>query len=181
MAGSLSWSQNDLARTIAKTALANRPDDPDLIRLTVTLANHQGRPDDAMAICLRAFEAKPSDPFSRMMLNDMAWIFSEDLGRPADALSPIDRVLKVDPSASAMDTRGVILTRLNRLDEAINQLELCLRKEPVGHRYLHLARAYQKAGKLEQYQGALTRARELGVNPAALGPKEREEFAAAIQ
>jgi tetratricopeptide (TPR) repeat protein len=180
MNGRLDAAQGEKARGIAEAVLASQPKNGGLLLQAASIANRQGRYDDAMKACRRAFESDPSNPLCRNGLNDMAWILCEDLGRPADALLEVDRVLKVDATSSAMDTRGVILTRLGRFNEAIDQLEGCLRKEPVGHRFLHLARAYQKAGKAEQYRGALERAKKTGINPSALSPKEREEFASAI-
>jgi tetratricopeptide (TPR) repeat protein len=180
LAGRLDGSQGEKARAIAEAVMGARPRNSGLVLMAVTLANRQGRYDDAMKACRRAFEADPSNPLCQNGLNDMAWIFCELLNRPAEALVEVERVLKVEGSAMAMDTRGVILTRLGRFIEAIEQLERCLRKEPVGHRFLHLARAYQKAGKVEQYRGALERAKKAGINLSALSSKEREEFAAAI-
>ncbi len=178
--GRLDGPQAAKTKAIADLVLARQPKDVGLLLMTASLASRQKRYDDAMNACRKAFEASPSSPLCINSLNDMAWIFCEELNRPAEALVEVDRVLKVAATSSAMDTRGVILTRLGRFPEATDQLELCLKKEPVGHRFLHLARAYQKAGKLEQYQGAIDRAKKAGINPAALGPKEREEFAAVI-
>jgi tetratricopeptide (TPR) repeat protein len=180
MNGRLDPPQGEKAWAIAQTVVAAQPRNSGLLLQAASIANRQARYDDALKACRRAFEADPSNPLCQNGLNDMAWIFCELLNRPAEALAEVERVLKVEGSATAMDTRGVILTRLGRFNEAIEQLERCVRKEPVGHRFLHLARAYQKAGKVEQYQGALERAKKAGINPAALSPKEREEFAAVI-
>ena len=177
----LNPSQGEKAKGIADAVLATQPKEPNLLLMAVSLANRQGRHDDALKTCRGAFEANPSNPLCFNGLNDMAWIFCEELGRPAEALVEVDRVLKAVPaSSSAMDTRGVILTRLGRFEEAAAELERCVRKEPSGNRLLHLARAYQKGGKLDQYQVAIDRAKKAGINPAALSVKEREEFAAVI-
>ncbi len=178
--GRLDRPQGEKARAIAETVVAGPTKDAGVMLLAVAIASRQGRYDEALRICRRAFEADPSNPLCLNGLNDLAWIFCEELARPAEALVEVDRVLKVAALPTAMDTRGVILTRLGRFDEATDQLERGLQKEPVGHRYLHLARAYQKAGKPEKYQNTLDRAKKAGINPAALGPKEREEFAAVI-
>ena len=178
--GRVDASRAAKVKAVADLVVASQPGDVGLLLMAVSLANRQKRYDDALIHCRKAFEVSPTNPLCVNGLNDMAWIFSEELDRPAEALAEVERVLKVATTTSAMDTRGVILTRLGRLDEATDQLERCLQKEPVGHRFLHLARAYQKAGQLEKYQGAIDRAKQVGINVAALGPKEREEFAAVL-
>ena len=178
--GRLDPAQSERARALAEAILAGQPKSPALALLAASLASRQGRYDDALETCRAALQANPSDVGCQRALNDLAWIFCEDLARPADALVEVDRVLKLASSPSALDTRGVALTRLGKFDEAIRDLERCVREEPAGNRFLHLARAYQMAGKPQQSQGALDRAKKVGINQASLSPKERAEFAAAI-
>jgi tetratricopeptide (TPR) repeat protein len=60
-------------------------------------------------------------------LNDLAWILGVDLNRPTEALPYADRGIGVRPDdPSLLDTRGVILLRLNRLREARESLERCV-------------------------------------------------------
>jgi tetratricopeptide (TPR) repeat protein len=60
-------------------------------------------------------------------LNDLAWILGVDLNRPSEALPYADRGITVRPDdPSLLDTRGVILLRLNRLREARESLERCV-------------------------------------------------------
>jgi predicted Zn-dependent protease len=70
----------------------------------------------------------------------------------------------------------VILTRLNRLDDAIRDLETAARSGPSPTTYYHLARAYRKAGKTEEFRSTRDRALKSGLVADQLQPNERAEL-----
>ena len=166
------------ARAVADVVVAAHPDDIPIKLLGMGLANRQGRYDDSMLACRKAFDARPTDPDLRAALNDMAWIFCEELGRPNDALDAVERSIAASPipTPSALDTRGVILTRLGQLDRAIADLQQAVADQPAPNRLLHLARAYKAAGKKGLHDATIERAKKAGIDPASLSPKERAEF-----
>ena len=84
----------------------------------------------------------------------MAWTLSEDLNQPEEGLKRIDEALEqVGRQPHILDTRGVIFTRLGRLDDAISDLEAAAAALPTGPVYFHLARAYQKKGQARRGPG----------------------------
>ena len=75
-----------------------------------------------------------------------------------------------------LDTRGVILTRLGKLDEAIKDLESAASAMPSGPVYYHLAKAYRKQGRGDEFRKARDRAKQAGLRPEQLQPSERWEW-----
>ena len=107
----------------------------------------------------------------------MAWTLSEDLNRPEEGLKRADEALDhVGWQPHLLDTRGVILTRLGKLDDAIKDLESAATALPIGPVYYHLARAYQKKGRIDESQKARDRARQAGLRIEQLQPSERGEW-----
>ena len=151
----------------------------DLLLTTAHLRHFQGRYDDEVRLYRAALEHDPPDP---LFLNNMAWTLSEDLPRPdpAEALRRIDEALRrAGRLPQLLDTRGVILTRLNRLDEAIRDLEEAAGDAPPGAVVsFHLARAYHQAGRTAEARAAGDRARAAGLDPARLAARERAEWEA---
>ena len=87
-------------------------------------------------------------PSNFLFLNNMAWTLSEDLNQPEEGLKRVDEALeRVGRQPHLLDTRGVILTRLGQLDEAVKDLEAAAAALPAGPVDFHLARAYQKKGQ----------------------------------
>ena len=72
--------------------------------------------------------------------------------------------------ANLLDTRGVILIRLGKLDDAIKDLESAASGMPIGPVYYHLARAYQKKGRADDFRKARDHAKQLGLRPEQLQP-----------
>jgi uncharacterized protein HemY len=134
----------------------------------------QGRYADATQI-YRSLLAQNSD--NPLVLNNLAWTLSEDLNLPAEGLERIDAAIKkIGRDPSLLDTRGVILTRLGKLDQAISDLEAAAQSSPSAEKYYHLARAYHKASRMPEFQKNRTRAKETGLSPNLLQPNERAEM-----
>jgi tetratricopeptide (TPR) repeat protein len=97
---------------------------------------------------------------------------------PEAGLERINEAIeRIGPQPHVLDTRGVILTRLGRLDEAVKDLEAAARAVPSGPILFHLARAYQKQGRTEESRKSRERARAAGLVPEQLQPAERDEWA----
>ncbi len=117
------------------------------------------------------------NPPNYMFLNNMAWTLSEDMGRPEDGLRRADEALKrAGELPHVLDTRGVILTRLGRFDEAAESLAKAARALNDPAVDFHLARAYRKAGKADESRGCRDRALRRGLTPAHLQPSERSAW-----
>ena len=166
------------AGKLADKALAKASSDLPTIGLVAGVRHFQGRYEDELALHLKNLEI---DPTNTVYLNDMAWILSECLGRPAEGLERVDEAIKRGGRLPQFaDTRGVILTRLGRHDEAIAELSEAVKLNPSGPFYYHLARAYRKAGRADLHRKYRELARSAGVDPSRLDLPERAEFAAIM-
>ena len=168
-------AEDRLARAdgLLEAALRAKPDDAALLFSRAVVQRSRGRDDQAATTYRELLTGQPNNIAA---LNNLAWTLSEDLEKPDEALGPIDRAIGLSDSPSLLDTRGVVLTRLNRLDEAIKDLEAAAKAKPSAMTYYHLARAHHKAGHADAFREARDRAREAGLKPEQLQPGERSEM-----
>ena len=121
-------------------------------------------------------------PVNFMFLNNLAWTLSEDMGKPEEGIKWADEALKrVGPRSAILDTRGVILSRLNRAAEAVQDLEAAVKERPDGAILFHLARAYQKKGQAEEARKTRQRAQDAGLTRERLSPSEQREWDALMK
>lgn len=168
-----------LADRLLAQALKDRPDSIDLLQKQARVRYLQGRFPEQIAIYQALLDRKPAD---YTFLNDMAWTLSEDLHQPRKALERADEVLeRVGWQPNFLDTRGVVLTRLGNLDQAIHDLEAAAAAAPSGSVYFHLARAYRKQGRQDDYRKARDRARQAGLRPEQLQASERADWTGVME
>ena len=120
-----------------------------------------------------------SEPDNVIYLNNLAWALGECSDQPQEALELIDRAfLSLGTRLpELLDTRGVILDRLGRHDEAVTTIEEALLAQPNKAIYhFHLARALDAVGRAEDARAYLSRALELGLTADDVEPTEREDF-----
>ena len=155
-------------------ALKGEPDSLELLQAQAYLRHLQGRHDDE----LKLYDAVLArNPGNFLFLNNMAWTLSENLNRPEEGLKRVDEALeKLGFEPHVVDTRGVILTRLGRYDEAIRALESAAAVLPTGPVYYHLARACSKAGRAEGLARYRDLVRQAKLEPSQLQPVERAEY-----
>ena len=166
------------AGAVADAVLSRSPDDPTILAMVAPIRHFQGRFEEEIALHRRRVDRDPTDP---VPLNDLAWVLSECVGRPDEALGLVDRAIALaGPWPVIVDTRGVILARLGRFDDAIRELETAIRARPAASFSYHLARAGFKAGRAEVRARGRDQARKLGIEPAALEVGERADFAAVM-
>ncbi len=124
------------------------------------------------------------EPNHRQALNDLAWIRSEHLNDPAGGLEWADRgVARFPLDAQLRDTRGVILRRLGRLEEARHELEQGVdlaHGEPVvqARVQLHLGEVLAAAGQARAAQPYVAAARQLDEQHDLFTAEERQTLAA---
>ena len=167
------WS--DLADRLLDRAIGTGPVDDEMLYARASLRHLQGRLEEAVKLY---DELAGRSPANFVFLNNCAWILSEDLGRPLEGLKRVEALAaKGMVQPHTLDTRGVILLRLGRVDRAIGDLEAAASANPSGPIYYHLARAYLAAARRDDAARALARASAAGLKPEALQPSERAEFA----
>ncbi len=167
------WS--DLADRLLDRAIGTGPVDDELAYARASLRHLQGRLEEAV----KAYDELAARSSANLLfLNNGAWILSEDLNRPREALERIE-VLKAKAGVQphTLDTRGVILLRLGQTAQAIDDLEAAAKAVPSGPICYHLARAYLAAGRREDAARALAKASAAGLKPESLQPSERAEYA----
>ncbi|WP_169977180.1 tetratricopeptide repeat protein [Tautonia rosea] len=160
-----------------------RHDLPAIKAVLAMLRHFQGRIeptrfDDEIRIYRELLQSEPDNV---VYLNNLAWALSEHAKEPGEALELIDRALAaLDVRApELLDTRAVILLRLDRLDEARSTLDEVVRERPNGALYhFHLARVLDQAGDPDAARASFARALELGLTVDDLDPFERDAFAA---
>jgi tetratricopeptide (TPR) repeat protein len=86
-------------------------------------------------------------PFDAGVLNNLAYILTEFLGKPAEALRYAQTAKEIEPENAAVDdTIGWTYYRMGRYAEAVRQLEVAVKRDPTARRHAHLAMAYARFG-----------------------------------
>ena len=165
----------ELADAVFDAALARTPDASDLLVSRGYLRHVQGRYADEVQLYQQALQKKPDDV---SFLNNLAWTLCEGLDKPQEALTWINRAFAESKQVYPQfyDTRGVIYTRLGQLDKAIADLERATQGRPIGSVLAHLARAYHQADRPDQFRSTRDRARQAGLKPEDLEPRDRREL-----
>ena len=142
------------------------------------LRHFQGRYQEEVAAYSAMRDRNPTD-FG--FLNNMAWTISEEMNHPEMGIKWADEAIRLAGiQPGILDTRGVILSRLNRHDEAIRDLEAAASDMPSASVYFHLARAYKRKGQIDACQTARDRARKAGLDRNQLQPSEQADFDAIM-
>jgi tetratricopeptide (TPR) repeat protein len=151
-------------------------------RAILAMLHHfQGRSDpsrfqDEIAIYRELLQVEPENV---IYLNNLAWALGECSDQPEEALELIDRAFQSLGTRipELLDTRGVILDRLGRPEEAITTIEEALVAQPNKAIYhFHLARALDAVGRADDARSSMSKALELGLTADDVEPTEREEF-----
>jgi predicted Zn-dependent protease len=154
--------------------MAARPKSVPLMLLLAQLRHMQGRFDDEVA---QYRQIEEIDGTNVVLLNNMAWTLAEELDKSAEALPYVDRAIeKIGRVGAILDTRGVILTRMGRLPEAIKDLEEATKAGASANTFFHLARAYQLAGQADKAKETRDEAKRLKLDAEKLSKREKEEW-----
>ena len=78
-----------------------------------------------------------------------------------------------------LDTRAMVYLKLNRADEAVQDMQAALAQGGTAIRYFHQALALEQAGRKEDAVKALEQARDKGLDVKQLHPLERPLYATA--
>ena len=171
-------SSIDRAISLLEAAARRDPGSVELLTLTAMVRHRQGlykREADLYRTVLAQQAGHAT------ALNNLAWVLSEDLHRPAEALAVIDELIRdVGPAPQAPCTRSAILLRLGRVPEATHELEAVARRNPSALCSYYLALAYCKAGRDADSRRSLDAAMQAGLTMDALDPPLQAEFEAIV-
>lgn len=177
-----------MADRLLDQALKAQPgsDDPkekrarlDLMEKKALVRHVQRKYPEEIALYQAMLAEKPLD---LLFLNNMAWTLSEEMNNPQEGLKWADEAIqKVGPTPAVLDTRGVILARLGRYDEATRSLEAATRAAPLASTYLyHLACTYHKMHRPDDVRTCRDRARQAGLKRDQLQPSELADWDAVM-
>lgn len=122
------------ALEVYRVALQQRPNDADCLFNLATVYTQTGHSDEAIVPLIQAHNAAPERADILLALAQT----SQDLGFYADAVTAIDKYLKLKPHDDiARRERGFCLIRSAKLDEGIADLRWYLQKHPRDARGLY--------------------------------------------
>jgi predicted Zn-dependent protease len=163
----------DWHKQAAEKALAEKKSELDIELSRALLRHVQGRNDESV----RAFRDLLAQGANQLVgLNNLAWVLCEGMNKPAEALPFIEQAVgQFGPVPQLLDTRGVILTRMGRYDEAVADLleSANARSATSSSGYIHVARAYLLAGNREAARAALAKVQ----SDPVLRKSQRAEYA----
>lgn len=149
LAGNPSAEQTRQLQEIVNQGAARFPDLWPLRINRAALLEFQDQPEQGLAEFQKALAERPNDAG---LLNNIAWLLSNYLGKHEQALVTIDKAIRlVGPNPDLRDTKAVIMLNKGSTDDAVALLEANLGGlEAAATTYLHLAEACQKAGFAEE-------------------------------
>ena len=169
--------QLERAGRLLEAELSDHPNNAEVLFQLANLRSLQGRYDRVEPLFRRAVERTPDAAGPR---NNLAWFLAlKDPPAPVEALEHINHAIAaVGPDPNLLDTRAIVLLRLDRADEAITDLREAIARlrQPDPLFYVHLAEAHLEGGDLRSAAEALGRARELGLQVGAIPPLERPPY-----
>jgi tetratricopeptide (TPR) repeat protein len=173
-ANKLGGPLDDKARELAIEGAIRAPKDGQVLAMTTAVLRAQKRYVEEAELYRKLLASDAENVVAR---NNLAWVLGQDLDKPAEALAEVDRVIaKIGPLPQAVDTRGVILIKLDRVKEAIDDLEKATKDDPSAIHHLHLARAYARAGRDDDRLRNLQAAKLAAAKGNTLAPEDRAEL-----
>ena len=162
------------ADDVLQSVLKLDPESDELAIMAAMLRHLRGDYEAEVRFYRQVLARRPED---RVVLNNLAWALSEGVGRADEGLKCIDDLIKyAGRNPEALDTRGMILLRLNRVDDALKDLEASVQSAPDSIHHFHLARAYRRAGRVADAKASRDKARAAGLTATQVDPTERAEF-----
>jgi tetratricopeptide (TPR) repeat protein len=159
---------------LLRDAIAKNPMATNLLVSLADLRDAQGRDDEAEKVYRDVLRANPRNPLA---LNNLAWLLAFRPGKEAEALELADRRIEITgPSPGVLDTRGVILLKLGRADDAAQAFADAAAQVPAALYYFHLAEAQGAGGKSAEADKASLKARELGLKETDIHPLEKGDY-----
>jgi len=135
---------------VAAIKKARKPEDVAMLSNRLAKAYYDaGKPREAERFYLKCLEITPDN---HAALNNLAYLYVDDLDKPEKALPYVRQVLRYRPrDANVLDTYGWVLARLKRYAEAKTHLQRAIERDPglAAGRY-HLGWVFEQTGDLKQ-------------------------------
>ncbi|PAY16622.1 hypothetical protein CKO51_25965 [Rhodopirellula sp. SM50] len=160
---------------ILDEAVKAYPENAALNDSVATWAMQRGENERAIALYLKVLR---TDPRRLRPLNNLAMIFAELPGRELEGLKHIDDAIEVaGEDAELLDTKGTVLLRGNRVQEAVRQFEKAIQsgEEKNLPRYqFHLVQALLKLDRLQDAKKIWSEINFRDLDLQGLTPAERD-------
>ena len=158
---------------LLRDAIARNPMTTNLLVSLADLRDAQDRDAEAEKLYREVLTGNPRNPLA---LNNLAWLLAFQGGKAPEALELVNRRMEITgPSASVLDTRGIILLKLGRDEEAVQCFTDAAAQNPTAVFYFHLAEALKGAGRPNEAEKSWLKAKELGFKRTALHRLELEQ------
>jgi tetratricopeptide (TPR) repeat protein len=169
----------EVAETVLKEAQTREPNNNILLICRAMVAHLKCRYDDEIRFYRELLRRQPANAVA---LNNIAWSLSEGVNQPDEALTFIDALIQQGGrSAQSLDTRGMILSRLGRHEEAIRDLMEANHLAPSDQTIFHLARVYHAAGREDDSLKCREIVRKAGLKAEQLDATEKTAFDTLIK
>ncbi|MEE9295008.1 MAG: tetratricopeptide repeat protein [Phycisphaerae bacterium] len=171
-----------MARTLFEEVVAAESTNVEA-RLGIAQTAYQVSDHEAAVEAYR--EVLALDQANHRALNDLSWILAESGGDPqlAQSIKLADRGVEYYPADPHLrDTRGVVLFKIGRLDEAVEELERAIdfaQDLPTtrARAMIHLAEVYKKQGASSLARKQLQQAQAIDREHQNLSEEERAKIA----
>ncbi|NLX20799.1 MAG: tetratricopeptide repeat protein [Phycisphaerae bacterium] len=160
------------------------PDSLDGLLGVAQVAQNLGDHRMAEEAYLRILDISPNH---RETLNNFAWLLATELGQAEEGLRLANRGIDRYPEYPyLLDTRAMILLRLDRLDQARRDLEHCLSQPGIqpdtqASASLHLAEVSARQDNLDQARSFLEQATRLDRRHNCLSARQRAQAETLLQ
>jgi tetratricopeptide (TPR) repeat protein len=151
------------------TALRAAPaDDKDLrAAILYELAQRHYVVEDYAGAAAAFEQVREITPDNPGVLNDLAFVYAEHLGRPQDALPLAERAASLRPDSwNIADTLGTVYAKLDRPDDAARELRRSIGLSSTASNNLHLAKVLAAQGLTQQAATHLETAQRLATDAA---------------
>jgi tetratricopeptide (TPR) repeat protein len=144
-----------------------------MVRLA-DLNDFQGRHQDAARIYRKILA---QDQRNLVALNNLAWLLSFQSENRTEALALINSAIELaGPAAALLDTRAVVSLNMNRVQDALQDLNAALDETQAAAIYIHLAQAQLRANDGVAAKESFQQAKDNGFDSAKLHPLERPDY-----
>ncbi len=136
-------SELERIETKVKALQTAHKDDKGVSFALANLFGTMKRPAQAESLYRELLQKEQNNP---VVLNNLAWLISDRSEASKEALQLIDKAIQLaGPEGALLDTRGMILVRMGKLNEAMTDLKLAVEKAPDANHWLHLSYAQHQA------------------------------------
>ena len=169
----------NLIFNITDKVIEKEPDNIAALQVQATISNIN---QDIQKAIERYKQILEYEPENTVAMNNMAWVLSEELNKPNEALKLAEKGLSINSNyADLNDTTGVIYFRLGNYNKSIEQLEKAISlyntNDPeLVNTFYHLGRSHYLAGNKVEADKLLQRAKDFNESTNTLSEKDKAEL-----